>query len=406
VPEADLRAHPRFVALPPPCCVGSLGCWADVARFRQDSRQWGLLHDGRLTTSRAAGALGILEPHAATVLGVPRGLRGSHKAAHALGHLRERAAFELLDLEDAAACLCESAPSAQERKKWEAQWEVELDAARAKTWKPSWGRDSSWRATAWSHPYKAWCRRNPKHQRRRHCNDRNYGPVQMRWGSVHEATACLCALNYFHGEGVHVAECGMFPGESLLLDVANQSIPNDVQLMDQLDSLRKLMDIGVPIGASPDGLLHYPDGTVEVLEVKNHSPFRNDREGGTIVRDRDPPEELPPWYVPQVQLEMLCVGPHCQSAVFVRLTATRGASVMRVARDDAYISSMLRRFLAFALRFLQGGEDLRANFGDDDETTPAFLQHTLRVSASAESLGRIAHEEVQRRRPASVPLLL
>ena len=64
----------------------------------------------------------------------------------------------------------------------------------------------------------------------------------MRWGSVHEATACLCALNYFHGEGVHVAECGMFPGESLLLDVANQSIPNDVQLMDQLDSLRKLMD--------------------------------------------------------------------------------------------------------------------------------------------------------------------
>ena len=225
----------------------------------------------------------------------------------------------------------------------------------------------------------------------------------MRWGSVHEATAVLCALNYFQCEGVHVAECGMFPGEALLCD---DSITDDAQL-EQIVLLRKLMEIGVPIGASPDGLLHYPDGTVEVLEVKNHSPFRYDRQaGGSVVFDRDPPEELPPWYVPQVQLEIFCCGPHCQSAVFVRLTATRGASVVRVQRDDAYIASMLRRFLGFASRFLHGGENLEANFGDDDETMPAFLQHTLRVSASAEPLGRIAHEEVQRQRPATVPLIL
>ena len=92
--------------------------------------------------------------------------------------------------------------------------------------------------------------------------------------------------------------------------------------------------------------------------------------------------------------------------MFVRLTATRGASVMRVPRDDAFITEMLRRFLSFANRFLYGGEELTPNFGDDDESLPAFLQHTLRVSASAQPLGRVAHEQVQRKRPAAVPLLL
>ena len=47
------------------------------------------------------------------------------------------------------------------------------------------------------------------------------------------------------------------------------------------------------------GFAHYPDGTVEVLEVKNHSPFRYDRDvGGNVVRDRDPPEEVPPLVCP------------------------------------------------------------------------------------------------------------
>ena len=106
VSEADLRSHPRYVPLAPPRCLGLLTDWAAVSQFRQDSRQWSLLHNGRLTTSRAAGALGILEPHAASVLNVPRGLRGSHKAQHTLAHLRQQTAFEILNLEDATACLC------------------------------------------------------------------------------------------------------------------------------------------------------------------------------------------------------------------------------------------------------------------------------------------------------------
>jgi hypothetical protein len=36
-----------------------------------------------------------------------------------------------------------------------------------------------------------------------------------------------------------------------------------------------------PLGASPDGIIHWPDGRVEALECKNHSPFR---EGGARGR--------------------------------------------------------------------------------------------------------------------------
>lgn len=34
---------------------------------------------------------------------------------------------------------------------------------------------------------------------------------------------------------------------------------------------------GLPlIGASPDAILRWPDGTVEVIEVKTHAPFAKD----------------------------------------------------------------------------------------------------------------------------------
>ena len=48
--------------------------------------------------------------------------------------------------------------------------------------------------------------------------------------------------------------------------------------------------------------------------------------------------------VPQMQLEMFCVGPHCRSGIMVRLTATKGAVVMRLQRDDTLITAMLRNY--------------------------------------------------------------
>jgi hypothetical protein len=82
----DLRLHPHFVGLPEPEAVVVEGP-LDYRQFQQGSRQWCLLHDGRLTTSRMAPILGIYEPLAQGKLGVPRSLSGHHKVMEAYFHL-------------------------------------------------------------------------------------------------------------------------------------------------------------------------------------------------------------------------------------------------------------------------------------------------------------------------------
>jgi hypothetical protein len=45
-------------------------------------------------------------------------------------------------------------------------------------------------------------------------------------------------------------------------------------------------------------------------------------------------------YAPQLQLEMLCVGPECQSAVMIRQTETAGAIIFTMHRDNKWIDSV------------------------------------------------------------------
>ena len=143
------------------------------------------------------------------------------------------------------------------------------------------------------------------------------------------------------------------------------------------------------LGASPDGVIRHADGTVEVLEVKCTSPFvtfntvkrtpteeenvdietgkRARAESGEQVasekagtceinednNDSDTTSVAPTmtvmhgfgahkptnrapfgvWHVPQLQLEMLCVGAHCRSAVIL-LYSISGAKLYRLERND------------------------------------------------------------------------
>jgi hypothetical protein len=102
-------------------------------------------------------------------------------------------------------------------------------------------------------------------------------------------------------------------------------------------------------GASPDGIVRDGNGNIWALEVKNHCPFAEgrgakakklDRSERYIVRDRSAPESVMPWVIPQLMLESYAVGEECQGAVLVRLTATMGASILRVKRDDTYIQEL------------------------------------------------------------------
>jgi hypothetical protein len=139
----------------------------------------------------------------------------------------------------------------------------------------------------------------------------------------------------------------------------------------------------------------HPDGSCEVLEVKCHSPFietgylnrnngnnssaRNssgrggvrDSPGGLSISDRGAADSVATWHIPQLQLHILCAGlcgsywsmlqsplshiktvlansayapvsnaslcpsgPSCTGAVLVSLSATKGANIFRVKRDD------------------------------------------------------------------------
>ncbi len=101
-----------------------------------------------------------------------------------------------------------------------------------------------------------------------------------------------------------------------------------------LNSYRLLsLSLSLLKGASPDGLIRYIDGSIEVLEVKCSSPFTSyntnrsnstqnnssnpsSKRGSTqfhsnkmTISNRPPPDGIGVWHIPQLQLEILCAGP-------------------------------------------------------------------------------------------------
>ena len=91
--------------------------------------------------------------------------------------------------------------------------------------------------------------------------------------------------------------------------------------------LQELLQLGCRIGASPDGLIinSKNENDVQALEVKNHLSLSK-QAYATF-------DTMSTWYVVQLQLEMFCIGPHCKSAILVRLSSTKGAVIFKMKRD-------------------------------------------------------------------------
>lgn len=104
-----------------------------------------------------------------------------------------------------------------------------------------------------------------------------------------------------------------------------------------------------PMGASPDGVIQWADGTVSAFETKNHAPFRENgdrrqRKPGRpkfVLVDPGPFAEVAAWHVPQLCFHMLCIGPTCRSAIFCS-SACSGTVLMRLERDDDFIQVRAR----------------------------------------------------------------
>ena len=237
------------------------------------------------------------------------------------------------------------------------------------------------------------------HRLRGNCSTPN--SARLRWGSAQEATAILAALNYFTAvePGTIVAEAGMCPFESLqgnhehleflrhnavLSDIISgihsssigsrkryrsllpsQNI-NSSCLYESVDQWIRV-DRSLPLlGASPDGIIKHANGATEVLEVKCVSPFTSNPSqsrasgnssvfGGftsTDINNGDSShtmavscshqhDRFAVWHIPQIQMEMFCMGAHCESGIILVLSVA-AARMFRVQRDDEVCKSELR----------------------------------------------------------------
>ena len=238
--------------------------------------------------------------------------------------------------------------------------------------------------------------------------------IRMSWGNSQEATSILTALNYFceNDDNATIHEVGMCGA--------------------RFDDKEEPLLRGLKLGASPDAIICHGDGTLEVLEVKNHCPFnmnsaRSGSRGGNsrnkvnkstslatgkyIIRDFALEARVPPQYIPQLMMEIMCVGnsinledpssqaPDCQSAVMVRQTATRGAILLRLQRDEEWISEMKYWLGEFKKRFVDSGCMPNENFFWSDDPSSRyrkFLDMTKRLSESVTEVATIDNAGIQR----------
>lgn len=439
----SLRLHPSFVPLPKPSDILEINAYSTLAMFRQDTWQWDALHTGRLTTSKLACCLGFFEGFTACSLNIPRSLQSHSRVVSAWQQLRSRPPSNW-------NFLCENGTKNGPKTKEETNPWMNKEESRDKyfeyTYRPSFlplnERSSITSASA----------------------------ARLAWGSAQEATAILAALNYFVmvEPGTIVREAGMFTFEALQESMEHLSYLDQEAVLKDILSGKKgdalsissydlyknvsswiFGDKTLPLlGASPDGILQHIDGRVEVLEVKCTSPFiegMNKKNGDQQAEqgNSQPVESgrvcgkqalrvvkgygrgtvggLPVWHVPQLQLEMLCVGAHCRSAVVVVLCIS-GARIYRLQRDDqvCFVYSV-DLFSQLHLHFLQYITDMmgftRKFYCDHIGKLPTnrqkpplpnfynprvnkkyaeFLQRTTEVAASASIIVELGEDEVQR----------
>ena len=373
-----LRTHPLFIALPPPETTKSLDTLEDVRLFSQNSWQWDALHPGRCTTSQATAALGLLEPKAGHALNIPRSWRRGGKSAYY--RLRQRPLRSLVEMNNV---LCEGATEG-----WRG---LHMHGREGPLWiVPRAHKEGN------SFPFAAkyLMKITPEERSRRRQQAEQYATtglfmsVRMSWGTAQEATSLLTALNYFwkSDPGVRLKEVGMC-GAGLS---SNQTG-------------------SVLVGASPDGILCHSNGTIEALEVKNHCPFvpaayigKDDASNPSYAVRQMPfcNPTVPPLYVPQLMMEMMCIGPECRSAVMVRQTATNGAVIMRMFRDDEWIDEMMYWLSRFQHDFVDQHIPPPTDFfwdGDDEGARyRRFVGWTKELGAKVEVLDHVKHHEIQR----------
>ena len=213
------------------------------------------------------------------------------------------------------------------------------------------------------------------------------GEVAMGWGGVQEGVGLLAAMDVFPDATLKEVGC-------LLLELCPEHnvLPGGFR-PSQLPL----------VGASPDGVLLRQNGDVEIVEVKCVCPYTSNGGGGGRGRgrgrgrggasgrghafkvvDKSTPDDVPPYHVPQLQMEMLCAG--ARRGWYVYVSATRGVRIFAVERDDAYLAKLLGLLASFRDN---GG---RRSFGAEHD---AFATMTQDVAKQAWEYAHVLPSELQ-----------
>jgi hypothetical protein len=349
--------------------------------------------------SQAAATLGFLEPLAGDFLGVPRGLRrGGQGAFRRLSHQPA-----LQTLEEMNLILCEKREGEDSSGDY-----TNIDTTASVPFGASNSRACTYWTTPSNIPFAAkymvpvtvQARKLRRDRAQVYANTPNIQrSIRMIWGNIQEATALLTALNYFWNQD-------------------NRTTLKEVGMCGAGVSLNQPM--GLLVGATPDALLMHPDGSVEAVEVKNHCPFhpnlttsrstnrssngkQNKKSKGKFRvtgQKFSPVDGVMPQYLPQLMMEMFCVGDNCQSAILVRQSALDGALIIRIHRDDQWIEEMMYWLRRFYGDFVRRNKPPPPNFfyqGDDQTRYKSFLESTKQVLKSkVELLAHIPNDEIQR----------
>ncbi len=419
IPMEHLRHHPNFIALPEPNTMRQLHSMDDVRKFRQESWQWDTLHHGRCTTSQAVAALGFLEHKVGEELGVPLSWRRGGTGAFVrlsvtpLRTLNEMNSVLVVphgDHPTNSTAATRSHVSGMESSLWRQPTVSNME--------PS---DSVRIEFAAQYQYRVTSEQQQerkKYARKISQNENMSKSIRMMWGNTQEATALLTAINYFtkSDPGFRLEEVGMC-GAGLSLNITSSTV-NRSSSNNNNESAATISS-SLLIGATPDGILRHSNGLIEVLEVKNHCPFfSNSFHNGKSVKNKggvrkrftigsmpfdDKSNGVFAHYVPQLQLEMLCVGPECESAVMIRQTATAGAIILRMHRDNEWIEEMLYWLHRFQLDFVESKKPPPKNFFwdapnlNDRARYRRFANKTKEIRNSrVELVARIHNGEIQR----------
>merc|ERR1719285_627194 len=306
VPLEDLREHPNFHELPHPSQV-QIHCLQHLSLYRKDSWQYTNLIKGRLNCCQLASLLGFYEEKYARSLKIPEGRIGHKHAKDVWDALRVKHITDFQQLQRIAR----NPRFRRQTTKWK------------KT------NRGVWMFTYEPHKHAAFKQYRDLTSGRQH--NANHPTVQ--WQRAHDPVGLLAAVNMFGKLGAKIKEVGMLPMEAV-------GIPMHFNVQ------RSRLDVG-SLSASPQAIIEWYNGTIEVLSVVSKCPFErvqidgpNQKPQFSVVA-REPEQFIPPWMYPQIQFQIYCAGIKTTSAIVIFYSPTGGMNLFRVAKCQAYVDLML-----------------------------------------------------------------